>query len=98
VELSALLATGEKRTLPDGRELTKIYGRWYFSDPEDSSTFLREQGARSSNGNNNGNGRGKRPVAAEHDRAELLAKLEERFILGEISEEAYKELKRKYQG
>ena len=28
----------------------------------------------------------------------LLAKLEERFILGEISEETYKELKRKYGG
>ncbi len=29
---------------------------------------------------------------------ELLAKLEERFILGEISEDTYKELKKKYGG
>jgi hypothetical protein len=99
VELSALLATGEKRTLPDGRELTSIDGRWYHSDPEDSSTFLRQHGGPwSKNGNGNGNGNGRRQLAPEHDRTELLAKLEERFILGEISEEAYKELKRKYQG
>ncbi len=98
VELSATLATGEKRTTPDGRELTSIDGRWYFSDPEDSSTFLKEHGARSRNGNGGGSGNGRKSLAPEHDRSELLAKLEERFILGEISEEAYKELKRKYRG
>ena len=32
------------------------------------------------------------------DRTELLAKLEERFIMGEISEEAYEQLVEKYSG
>jgi uncharacterized membrane protein len=32
------------------------------------------------------------------DKAGLLAKLEERFILGEISEETYKDLKKKFEG
>jgi hypothetical protein len=91
-ELSAALATDQRRTLPDGREITAIGGRWYYSDPEDSSTFLKEHGAKAPS-----NGPGQR--AAPHaGRAELLAKLEERFIIGEISEEAYRELRRKYGG
>ena len=32
------------------------------------------------------------------DRATLLAKLDERYIMGEISEEKYEELKRKLEG
>jgi uncharacterized membrane protein len=31
------------------------------------------------------------------DRATLLAKLEERFIMGEISEKAYEALRKKYE-
>jgi len=31
------------------------------------------------------------------DRAELLSRLEERFILGEISEQTYRDLKKKYE-
>jgi uncharacterized membrane protein len=39
-----------------------------------------------------------RSAAPTAGKEELLAKLEERFILGEISEEAYKELKQRYGG
>jgi hypothetical protein len=87
-ELAALLATGAKKTLPDGREVTEVEGRWYFSDPKDSSTFLKEHGAKPK----------EKPKKIEPttDREKLLAKLEERFILGEITEETYKELKEKY--
>ena len=91
VELSALLATGQGRTLPDGRETKLVKGRWYYSDMEDSSTFLKEHGAKPKNGN------GRHHAAPGVDKSELLAKLEERFILGEISEEAYKELRAKFQ-
>ena len=91
-ELAAALAMGQKKALPDGRETTSIGGRWYYSDPEDSSTFLKEHGPKAAP-----NGPGTRP-ASHADRAELLAKLEERFIIGEISEEAYRELRRKYGG
>jgi uncharacterized membrane protein len=90
VELAAALATGEKKTLPDGMEITEIEGRWYYSDDKDSSTFLKEHGAKP-----------KAPAKKAKvttDKEDLLAKLEERFILGEISEKAYEELKKKYEG
>jgi hypothetical protein len=92
------LATGERKTLPDGREVTRVEGRWYFSDVKDASSFLKEHGARPKAAPR----RGAAPAAAAAiapavDKAALLAKLEERFILGQISEKAYEELKRKYQ-
>ncbi len=96
VELASLLATGEKRTLPDGRETTQVKGKWYYSDPGDTSTFLTEHGAKPKS-------EPRRAAAAAGaaappmDKAALLAKLEERLILGEISEETYRELKRKYE-
>jgi hypothetical protein len=98
-ELAAALATGQKRTLADGREVTAVGGRWYYSDPGDSSTFLKEHGAKPKE-------EPKRPspaaaiatsTAPSMDRATLLAKLEERFIMGEISEQAYDRLKKKYE-
>jgi type II secretory pathway pseudopilin PulG len=90
VDLAAALATGEKKPSPDGIEITAIEGRWYYSDDKDSSTFLKEHGAKP-----------KAPAKKAKvttDKEDLLAKLEERFILGEISEKAYEELKRKYGG
>jgi len=89
VELASLLATGERMTSEEGAELTAIEGRWYHSDPDDTDTFLKEY-------------REPReeppPEAPGLDREQFLAKLEERLILGEISEESYRELKRKYGG
>jgi uncharacterized membrane protein len=90
VELAAVLATGAKKTLPDGREITEVKGRWYYSDPEDSSTFLKEHGAKPKEAP-------KKPEPAT-DKEALLAKLEERFILGEITTEDYRELKKKFGG
>jgi len=90
-DLAAALATGQKKTLPDGHETTQVKGKWYYSDPSDSSTFLKEHGAKPRT-------EPRRAAAAPTmDKTALLAKLEERFILGEISEDAYKELKRKYE-
>ena len=89
VDLANALVTGEKRTLPDGRETTEIDGRWYYSDPDDTGTFLKEHGAKPKEGP-------KRNADATTDKGALLAKLEERFILGEISEETYKALREKY--
>jgi hypothetical protein len=90
VELAAAMATGAKKTLPDGREVTQIESRWYYSNPKDSSTFLKEHGAKPEE-------KQKAPEPSMA-REKLLAKLEERFIIGEISEETYKELKTKYGG
>ncbi|MCJ2540015.1 MAG: hypothetical protein LN414_01950, partial [Candidatus Thermoplasmatota archaeon] len=90
MDLAVALATGEKRTLPDGIEVTSIEGRWYYSDPEDSNTFLKEHDAKPKTEPRN-------VVTRTSDRAALQAKLEERFILGEISEEAYEKLRKKYE-
>jgi hypothetical protein len=76
---------------PDGRETTEIDGRWYYSDVKDTGTFLKEHGAKKRAEPS------KKEAVAITDKAALLAKLEERFILGEISEEAYTNLRRKYE-
>ena len=91
VDLAAALATNEKKASPEGGELTNIGGRWYYSDPEDSGTFLKEHGAQK-------RAEHKGEEADVTDRDQLLATLEERFIMGEITEESYLELKRKYGG
>ena len=91
VDLASALATGEKKTVEGGVEVTSIEGRWYYSDAKDTGTFLKEHGAKPK-------AAPKRSAAPAAGREVLLAKLEERFILGEISEEAYKELKEKYGG
>ena len=84
VDLASALATGEKRTVEGGKETTSIDGRWYYSDHEDTGTFLKEHGAKP------------KGSATRSDKQDLLSKLEERFILGEISEESYRELKEKF--
>jgi uncharacterized membrane protein len=98
-ELAAALAAGQRRTLADGREVTAIGGRWYYSDPKDTSTFLKEHGARPK-----AEAKKAAPAAVvaastapSLDRVTLLAKLEERFIMGEISEKAYEALRKKYE-
>jgi uncharacterized membrane protein len=95
-ELASLLATGQKKTLPDGKEITAISGLWYYSDPGDSSSFLKEHGAKPKAAPRRA-APATEAAAPAMDRATLLSKLEERFILGEISEESYKELKRKFE-
>ena len=85
-DMAAVLATGEKKTVEGDREVTNIDGRWYYSDMDDPSNFLKEHGAKP-----------KSPSKKVQTETEaLLAKLEERFILGEISEESYTELRAKY--
>jgi uncharacterized membrane protein len=91
-ELAAALATGERKTLLDGREVTLIEGRWYFSDVKDASSFLKEHGTRPKAGTK------KAAAVPSMDRTTILAKLEERLAMGEISEETYKQLRRKYEG
>jgi hypothetical protein len=92
VNLASDLATGEKDTLPDGKEITSIKGHWYYSDADDSSTFLKEHDAKPVEEEE------KEPPVGDVADSALLRKLEERFILGEISEKAYNELKKKYGG
>jgi hypothetical protein len=44
-DLAAAMSAGERRRTADGRELVLVRGRWYYSDPEDPKTFLREHGS-----------------------------------------------------
>jgi hypothetical protein len=91
VVLANALATGAKKKVEGGKEVTLIDGRWYYSDNEDTGTFLKEHGAKPKEAP-------RRAQGPTTDREALLSKLEERFILGEISEESYRDLKRKYEG
>ncbi len=88
VDLADALATGPKKLVHDGQEITGIDGRWYFSDADDSSTFLKEHGAKVKEV--------AKPIEPTMDNEALLKKLEERFIMGEISEESYQKLVKKY--
>ena len=92
VKLAAALASGEKKMSTDGRETTEIDGRWYFSDPNDMGSFLKEHGAKPKEKPK------MKDAEVTTDKEKLLAKLEERFILGEISEDAYNRLREKYGG
>jgi uncharacterized membrane protein len=89
VDLASCLSTCEKKTVEGGKEVAQIEGKWYYSDREDTGTFLKEHGKKKEE---------RKPKAPSSDKEKLLAKLEERFILGEISEDTYKELKEKYGG
>jgi len=91
VDLASALATGEKKETPGGREMTEIDGRWYYSDVKDTGTFLKEYGPKHKEGKKVA----KEAAVVTADKTDLLAKLEERFILGEVSEEAYFSLKDK---
>ena len=90
VDLAAALATGQKKTVEGGVEVTNIDGRWYYSDAKDTGTFLKEHGAKHK-------AEARSDVKVATDKKALLDKLEERFILGEVSEETYKKLIDKYE-
>ncbi len=90
VDLTSALVTGEKRTVEGDREVTAIDGRWYYSDPDDLTSFLKEHVVRTEEAPG-------RVEPEPADKATLLVKLEERFILGEISEETYNTLRKKYE-
>jgi hypothetical protein len=87
IELANALVAGEKQTLPEGGEITNIEGRWYHSDTDDGSTFLKEH-VESNQEDQEG---------YSMEKEDLLAILEERLIMGEISEESYLGLKVKLQ-
>ncbi len=89
-ELARAFTEGEARTAPDGTPLVKLGGAWYNADRTDPGAFAREW-------------RGAGPAAAAGSRSEAgdvarLEKLESALLDGRVSEETYRELKRKYEG
>jgi uncharacterized membrane protein len=80
VEMAGALANGEKKMVPGNGEVTRIGSRWYHSDIEDASTFLKEHGAKPKTPS--------KPIGGDAG-----AELEEMLIMGRITEEDYKRLK-----
>jgi hypothetical protein len=86
-KLALMITDGPRREGPDGTPLVEIDGKWYTADHNKTSTFLQVYDESS--------GSGKTP---EDERARKLEKLEERLLDGQISEETYERLRRKYEG
>ena len=91
-ELARAIVDGEKRTTPDGTPLVRIKGKWYNADRANVGAFAREWKepepvvvAR-------------RSAMTHEERARKLEQLETALLEGKISEQTYRELKRKYEG
>ncbi len=87
--LAREIVDGPKKTAPDGATLVEVEGRWYYADHTKLGTFLmefKEEKAAAA------------PEISEDERATKLDKLESALLDGKISEETYKELKKKYEG
>jgi hypothetical protein len=91
-ELARAVVDGEKRTAPDGTALVKLKGKWYNADRTNVGVFVREW---------------KQPeapaaparAATTAEKRDLkLEQLETALLEGKISEQMYRELKRKYEG
>ncbi len=91
--LAREIVDGPKRTAPDGTELVQVDGRWYKSDHTNVGTFLSEWKEKE-----------KAPPGPSmddkvlRDKLDKLDKLEERLLDGDISEETYERLRKKFEG
>jgi uncharacterized membrane protein len=87
-QLAREIVDGPKRTCPDGSEYVKIDGKWYKADHTNVGTFLSEYKEKK-----------KEPTRASMDTGDKqskMDKLEERLLDGDISEETYERLRKKY--
>lgn len=85
--LAVMITDGPKKETPDGTVLVEIDGKWYTADHTRTSTFLQLHKGPS----------GSRELS-DDERAKKLEKLEERLLDGQISEETYERLRKKYEG
>ncbi len=91
-DMSALareVLSGRRRTLLDGTELVLVGGRWYNADRRNVGRFMRESIETEMP---------VRPSRSAEDTMDRLDLLERALLEGKISEETYRELKRKYEG
>ena len=90
-ELARAIVDGDKQLTWEGTTLVSVKGRWYNSDRSNVGTFMREW---------------KEPETAppragpmtKDDRQRKLEQIETALLEGKISEQTYRELKRKYEG
>jgi hypothetical protein len=92
-ELARAIVDGERRTAPDGTSLVELKGRWYNADRTNVGVFVREWKEPEA------------PAAPEQaaattteKRERKLEQLEAALLDGKISEQTYRDLKRKYEG
>ena len=85
-DLAKAVVNEEKMTTEEGVSLVKIKGTWYLADYRSVGTFLHEW--------KESNGSSYEMTSAK--KKEFLRKLEDRLVNGEISEETYERLRKKY--
>ena len=94
--LAREIVDGPKRTAPDGTELVQIDSRWYNSDHTNVGTFLSEW--KEEKKEKKKEKTPPRPSADDKALRDKLDKLEERLLDGDISEETYERLRKKFEG
>ncbi len=85
--LAKEIVDGPRKTAPDGSELVEIDGKWYTCDHTHVGSFLQEWKEKER----------AKPLVSDEDKAAKLEKLEERLLEGQISEETYERLRKKYE-
>jgi hypothetical protein len=90
-ELARATVDGPKRTASDGTGLVGIKGRWYNADRTNVGVFMREWKEPEETPQRPG------PMTVD-ERQGKLERLEAGLLEGKISEQTYRELKRKYEG
>lgn len=102
--LAEKIVDGERSTAPNGRPVVTIDGRRYYSDPDDLSTFLSEvdddgaedEGPRTKKKPSKKAKKDEAGPSDEEKRQQMLDKLDQRLIDGDISEGTYERLRKKY--
>jgi hypothetical protein len=113
-DLAEMIVDGEVSLAPNGKPTVTIGGRRYYSDPDDLRTFLTEVDGGEEEEEEPPVARGKKKrrtaeatkagagaeaeVSEEEKRRQTLEKLDQRLIDGDISEETYERLRKKYGG
>jgi hypothetical protein len=90
VDLANMVIDGEKRSTPAGAPLVKIKGAWYHADRNAPDSYMKEWQEPPSRA---------APAAAPvlKSREEKIARLDALLASGKVTEETYRELKRKYE-
>jgi hypothetical protein len=82
-ELARAIVDGEAKRTPDGTPLVRVKGRWYVADRSNLGTFLREWDEGGAD--------------TPEERRRKLKQLEKALLDGKVSEQTYRELRKKYE-
>jgi hypothetical protein len=86
------IVDGPRRSTPDGAMVVDVDGQWYYADHNKLGTFLMEwKGEKEEKAD-------AAPGMTKDELTKRMDQLEDALLDGKISEETYKELKKKYEG